>query len=29
MNSPRKPLVFVVAALCAGLAFDSAAAPKK
>jgi tetratricopeptide (TPR) repeat protein len=29
MNFPRKPLVFVVAALCAGLALDSAAAPKK
>ena len=29
MNSPRKPLVVVIAALCAGLAFDASAAPRK
>jgi len=29
MNSPRKPLVIIIAALCAGLAFDVSAAPKK
>ena len=29
MNSPRKPLVVLIAALCAGLAFDSSAAKKK
>jgi outer membrane protein assembly factor BamD (BamD/ComL family) len=28
MNSPRKSLVVLIAALCAGLALDSAAAPK-